>query len=72
MASLSKNLIALLHYGGVPKNFFLSLLSEALEKQLAILYKPKAAIRGNVPDFFQYRVWTFLLTVIHSLFTESR
>ncbi|KNA23577.1 hypothetical protein SOVF_023880 isoform A [Spinacia oleracea] len=48
MASLSKNLIALLHYGGVPKNFFLSLLSEALEKQLAILYKPKAAIRVAV------------------------
>ncbi|KAL2924650.1 putative RNA-dependent RNA polymerase 3 [Bienertia sinuspersici] len=47
-AALSKNLIALLHFGGVPKKVFLAMLMEALNKPLAVLYKPKAAIRVAV------------------------
>ncbi|XP_021741422.1 probable RNA-dependent RNA polymerase 3 [Chenopodium quinoa] len=48
VAGLSKTLIALLHYGGVPREYFLALLSEALKKQLAVFHKPKPALRVAV------------------------
>ncbi|CAO2822916.1 unnamed protein product [Amaranthus hypochondriacus] len=48
VAGLSKNLIALLHYGGVPKEVFLALLREAVSKPLAALYKTKAAVKAAV------------------------
>ncbi|KNA07393.1 hypothetical protein SOVF_172300 [Spinacia oleracea] len=51
-AAVSKNLIALLHYGGVPKDVFLSMLWEAITKPLSVLYKTKAAVRGNVADVY--------------------
>ncbi|KAH9603941.1 hypothetical protein KSS87_019698 [Heliosperma pusillum] len=42
---LSKNLISLLHYGGVPKEFFLERLEDALKDVQSILYKKRAALK---------------------------
>ncbi|XP_021723566.1 probable RNA-dependent RNA polymerase 5 [Chenopodium quinoa] len=47
-AALSKNLIALLSYGGVPKDVFLAMLWEALTKPWSVLYRTKAATRVAV------------------------
>ncbi|KAG5243701.1 RNA-dependent RNA polymerase [Salix suchowensis] len=42
---LSKNLIALLSYGGVPEDFFMGILNIALEDAHGVLSKRKAALR---------------------------
>ncbi|XP_074273775.1 putative RNA-dependent RNA polymerase 5 isoform X2 [Silene latifolia] len=42
---LSKNLISLLHYGGVPKEFFLERLDDALKDVHSILYKKRGALK---------------------------
>ncbi|XP_057500335.1 probable RNA-dependent RNA polymerase 5 isoform X2 [Actinidia eriantha] len=56
-ASLSKNLIALLSYGGVPKNFFLDLLANAWEDAQSVYSNKRAALRvalnhGEIDDDF--------------------
>lgn len=43
--TLSKNLIALLSFGGVPKDFFLKILEKALEETRAILLDRSAALQ---------------------------
>uniref|UniRef100_A0A803N8V8 RNA-dependent RNA polymerase n=1 Tax=Chenopodium quinoa TaxID=63459 RepID=A0A803N8V8_CHEQI len=47
-AALSKNLIMLLNYGGVPKEFFLAKLWKAFTKPLSVWYNIQAAARGVV------------------------
>ncbi|KAK9715398.1 hypothetical protein RND81_06G162200 [Saponaria officinalis] len=42
---LSKNLIALLYYGGVPKEYFMDRLEDALKDVQSILYKKRAALK---------------------------
>ncbi|CAI0543502.1 unnamed protein product [Linum tenue] len=44
-AELSRNLIALLSYGGVPKDFFMDLVGKALDD--ALVFKRRAAARAN-------------------------
>ncbi|GAA0175016.1 RNA metabolism protein [Lithospermum erythrorhizon] len=44
-AYLSKNLIALLSYGGVPEEFFQGLLMSALEETKSVFKKKRAAVR---------------------------
>ncbi|MCL7039793.1 hypothetical protein MKW94_030353, partial [Papaver nudicaule] len=53
---LSKYLIALLNYGGVPKEYFLGLLTNALEKAKRVSYNTRAALKvclsyGEMDDF---------------------
>lgn len=45
---LSKNLIALLHYGGVPREFFLGILRDALVDAQTFLSKKRAALRAAI------------------------
>jgi len=47
-AKLSKNLVALLSYGGVPNDFFLDILLNTLEKKKTIFFKVRAAGKGMV------------------------
>ena len=47
---LSKNLIALLSYGGVPEEFFMGIVNNALEDAHGILSNKKAALRGSFLD----------------------
>ncbi|CAD5318965.1 unnamed protein product [Arabidopsis thaliana] len=54
-AKLSKNLVALLSYGGVPNDFFLDILLNTLEKKKTIFFKVRAAGKaalhyGNMDD----------------------
>ncbi|CAH8262795.1 unnamed protein product [Arabidopsis lyrata] len=42
-AKLSKNLVALLSYGGVPNDFFLDILLNTLEKKNTVFFKIRAA-----------------------------
>ncbi|PWA94619.1 RNA-dependent RNA polymerase family protein [Artemisia annua] len=51
-AKLSKTLIALLSIGGVPKEFFLKLLKEALEDAKRVCLDPRAAFR--VANIYQH------------------
>ncbi|KAH7853241.1 hypothetical protein Vadar_000428 [Vaccinium darrowii] len=56
-AFLSKNLIALLSYGGIPKEYFLGILAKALEDSRRAYRKKGAAIRvalnhGDIDDDF--------------------
>lgn len=44
---LSRHLIVLLHYGGVPKEFFLELLMNSLHDAQNARYSKQAALRGN-------------------------
>ncbi|CAN0901485.1 Probable RNA-dependent RNA polymerase 5 [Linum grandiflorum] len=46
-AVLSRNLIMLLSYGGIPGDFFMDLLYKALEDARAVLFKRRKAARGN-------------------------
>ncbi|CAM8987568.1 unnamed protein product [Rhodiola kirilowii] len=55
-ASLSRFLIALLCYGGVPKNFFMSILNNTLEKAQSVLSSRRAAFSvamryGEMDDY---------------------
>lgn len=43
--TLSKNLIALLSFGGVPKDFFLNILEKALEEARTILVDRSEALQ---------------------------
>ncbi|KAG7579788.1 RNA-dependent RNA polymerase eukaryotic-type [Arabidopsis thaliana x Arabidopsis arenosa] len=43
---LSKNLVALLSYGGVPNDFFLDILLNTLEKTKTIFFKKRAAVKA--------------------------
>lgn len=73
VASLSKNLIALLHYGGVPSSVFLVMLRDALSKPLAPLYRTKAALRGNVVASYPFALLQLFLTFFQSIFSiDSR
>lgn len=47
MTRLSRNLIALLSYGGVPNDFFLNILRKTLEESKTIFYSERAAIKGT-------------------------
>ncbi|KAK2982308.1 hypothetical protein RJ640_027405, partial [Escallonia rubra] len=56
-ATLSKNLIALLCFGGVPKDFFLDLLANAIEDARSVFSNKRAALRvalnlGEIDDDF--------------------
>ncbi|KAM7519428.1 hypothetical protein LguiB_018390 [Lonicera macranthoides] len=56
-ATLSKHLIALLCYGGVPQEYFLSLLAKALEDTKIVYSNKRAALRvsinhGEIDDNF--------------------
>ncbi|KAK2982311.1 hypothetical protein RJ640_027408 [Escallonia rubra] len=56
-ATLSKNLIALLCFGGVPKDFFLELLANAIEDARSVFSDKRAAVRvalnhGAIDDDF--------------------
>ncbi|XP_073110745.1 probable RNA-dependent RNA polymerase 5 isoform X2 [Elaeis guineensis] len=58
---LSRNLIALLHHGGVPKEYFLELLMNALDDAQNIQYNKQAALRvalkyGDMDDFLVARM----------------
>lgn len=44
---LSKNLIALLSFGGVPREYFLGLLTNALEDAQSVFSNKRAALRGT-------------------------
>ena len=46
-ASLSKNLIALLSVGGVPKEYIMELLNKALQEAQKVSSSMRAAIRGK-------------------------
>ncbi|CAN1342706.1 Probable RNA-dependent RNA polymerase 4 [Linum perenne] len=46
-ADLSRNLIMLLSYGGVPGDFFMDLLYKALVDSRAVVFKRRAAARGS-------------------------
>lgn len=46
-AYLSKNLIALLTYGGVPKEFFLDLMESSLQDAHSICTNKRTALRGT-------------------------
>ncbi|EYU40508.1 hypothetical protein MIMGU_mgv1a0199441mg, partial [Erythranthe guttata] len=46
--NLSKYLISLLSYGGVPRQFFLDLLTNALDETRHVFSNKRAALRGNV------------------------
>ncbi|MFS7982555.1 putative RNA-dependent RNA polymerase, eukaryotic-type [Helianthus anomalus] len=46
-ANLSKNLIALLSVGGVPKNYFLELLENTLQDAQKVSSSLRAALRGR-------------------------
>ncbi|XP_010467917.1 PREDICTED: probable RNA-dependent RNA polymerase 3 isoform X2 [Camelina sativa] len=55
MTRLSRNLIALLSYGGVPDDFFLNILLKTLEESKTIFYSERAAFKaainyGNMDD----------------------
>ncbi|KAG6490110.1 hypothetical protein ZIOFF_051392 [Zingiber officinale] len=68
---LSRYLIALLHYGGVPNEYFLELLKNALDDAQNARYTKLAAIRGifrfySIHSFF-YGSLTFLLRVSFSV-----
>lgn len=45
-ARLSRNLVALLSYGGVPNDFFLKILLNTLEESKTIFYSERAAFKG--------------------------
>ncbi|EFH60223.1 hypothetical protein ARALYDRAFT_319567 [Arabidopsis lyrata subsp. lyrata] len=47
-AKLSKNLVALLSYGGVPNDFFLDILLNTLEKKNTVFFKIRAAGKGSM------------------------
>ncbi|KAA8523162.1 hypothetical protein F0562_009585 [Nyssa sinensis] len=56
-AFLSKNLIALLSYGGVPKEYFLEILTNALQDTQNVYFNKRAALRvalnhGEIDDDF--------------------
>ncbi|KAI3991017.1 hypothetical protein MKX01_026201 [Papaver californicum] len=58
---LSKYLIVLLYYGGVPKEYFLGLLTNALENSRRVSYDTRAALRvslnyGEMDDFLLARM----------------
>ncbi|GAV88059.1 RdRP domain-containing protein [Cephalotus follicularis] len=60
-ACLSRNLIALLSYGGIPKKFFLDILMNALEEAHSIFSNKRAALkvslnRGEMDDFSAARM----------------
>ncbi|XP_023641475.1 probable RNA-dependent RNA polymerase 3 isoform X1 [Capsella rubella] len=48
MTRLSRNLIALLSYGGVPNDFFLNILRKTLEESKTIFYSERAAIKAAI------------------------
>lgn len=45
-ARLSRNLVALLSYGGVPNDFFLNILRHTLEESKTIFYRERPAFKG--------------------------
>lgn len=47
-SNLSKYLIALLSYGGVPRTFFLDLLTSVLEETNAVFTNKRAAFKGDL------------------------
>lgn len=51
-AYLSKNLIALLSYGGVPNEFFMDVLKSNLEDSDHIYTNKRAALRGSFLKYF--------------------
>ncbi|MCL7051044.1 hypothetical protein MKW94_021514 [Papaver nudicaule] len=60
-ANLSRYLIALLTYGGVPKEYFLEILTNALEDTKRVHYDRRAALRvslsyGEMDDFLLARM----------------
>lgn len=50
--TLSKNLILLLSYGGVPDSFFMDLLKKALEESQCAFSNKRTALRGSFLNFF--------------------
>ncbi|CAH8262793.1 unnamed protein product [Arabidopsis lyrata] len=47
-ARLSRNLVALLSYGGVPNDFFLNILRNTLEESKTIFYSERAAFKAAI------------------------
>ena len=78
---MSKYLIALLSYGGVPNEYFMNLLKDALEDAPSVQSSKRAALRGDLhclsygflgcnefclfPAFLEYK-WYFLMLILLS------
>lgn len=61
-ANLSKNLIALLSVGGVPKEYFLGLLETTLQEAQKVSSSMRAAVRGN---FFFFNIKFAIIFISH-------
>lgn len=59
---LSRYLISLLHFGGVPAEFFLGLLSSALAEAESCCYDKGAALRGK---FYSFSVNYAIMSHLH-------
>ena len=49
---LSRYLVSLLHYGGVPEEFFIGILRNAIDDAQASLTNKRAALQGNLISLF--------------------
>ena len=56
---LSKNLIALLSYGGVPNDFFMDVLRSNLEDADQVFSNKRAALRGSSYRFLAANTFFF-------------
>ena len=80
---MSKYLIALLSYGGVPNEYFMNLLKDALEDAPSVQSSKRAALRGDLhclsygflgcnefcffPAFLEYKCYFLMLILLSFL-----